>query len=66
MKQIEGKSRRVLKYDRMFFWYVPAGAAFLGWLAYAGAPQAWVQISLGLVAGVAIGIVLGVLLRDTP
>ena len=66
MKQIDGKARRVQKYDRMFFWYVPACAAFIGWLGYAGAPSAWVQVSLGVAAGVLVGGVLGVLLRDVP
>jgi len=66
MKQIDGKAKRVLKYDRMFFLGPPACALFLGGLAYAGAPGAWVQVSLGIVAGLIAGGVLGVLLRDVP
>lgn len=66
MKQIEGRATRVQKYDRMFFWYVPSGAIFLAVLALLGFPQAWPQIGLGLFAGLMLGIVAGVLLRDAP
>lgn len=65
-KIIEGKARRVLKYDRMFFWYVPLGGVLLAGLAFWGYPSAWPQIGLGIFAGIGIGGVLGVLLRDIP
>lgn len=65
MKQIEGKSRRVLKYERMFFWYVPACAVFLSVLGVAALDWDWLALGM-LVPGAMLGAVMGVLLRDAP
>lgn len=65
MKQIDGKARRVIKYDRMFFWYVPAGATL--WIVYGLYAYGWDWLLLTFVApGILIGIVLGVWLKDVP
>lgn len=66
MKQIDGKAKRVVKYDRMFFWYVPLMALFPIGLGLAASGWNWVAIGCAVFGGLAIGAVLGVLLRDTP
>lgn len=66
MKQIEGKSRRVLKYDRMFFWYVPLLSVFPIFLGLAATNWHWGGIACAVFGGIGIGGVLGVLLRDVP
>jgi CHASE2 domain-containing sensor protein len=65
MKQVEGKARRVQKYDRMFYWYIPLvgiggiglGLALTGWN--------WLAATCILIGGMGIGVVLGVLFRDS-
>ena len=65
MKQIEGRATRVQKYDRMFFWYVPAGAIFMAGLGLAAFQWNWLVLGM-MIPGAMIGMVLGVLLRDVP
>ena len=65
MKQIEGRATRVQKYDRMFFWYVPACAIFLAGLGLAAMDWNWIALGM-IVPGVMIGVVLGVVLKDVP
>lgn len=66
MKQIEGRATRVQKYSRLFFWYVPACGVLMAILGVAGAGWAWGPGLLIALGGIAIGAVLGVLLRNVP
>lgn len=66
MKQIDGKARRVAKYDPLFFWCIPIVAIAALLLAFFAFPEAWPATVAGLLSGLGLGFVICLLWRDVP